>query len=164
MPLPLKWRGKKFPAEAETQMARERRGKRQWKYNQAPPQAEQRVGLGRKAALWSQLMRWKVGRASAQTRVLEILSQQSPPQVRDRACLVWVWKSSPPFLRTQARLRWLPVAHQCPRPLSYCFPAHRSSWLPLTVPCMTCPQWSYEPSQALILTMTQRKNPLLIWS
>lgn len=29
---------KKFPAEAKTQMARERREKRQPKYNQAPPQ------------------------------------------------------------------------------------------------------------------------------
>lgn len=125
MPLPLKWRGGKFPAEAETQMARERRGKRQWKYNQAPPQAEQRAGLGRKEAFWSQLMRWKVGSASAQTPVLEILPcrWRSPPQALDRACLVWVWESSPPFLRTQARLRWLQVAHQCPRHLSYCFPA-----------------------------------------
>jgi hypothetical protein len=34
----FKMKAKKFPAEAKTQMARERRGKKQPKYNHVPPQ------------------------------------------------------------------------------------------------------------------------------
>lgn len=44
-------KGERFPAEAQTQMARERRGKRQPKYTGVLPKAEQSLGLHTRMAL-----------------------------------------------------------------------------------------------------------------
>lgn len=163
MPLPLKWRGKKFPAEAETQMAEKREGRGDQNTIEFLPRAEQ-VSLNRKMALWSQLMRWKMGKElSSSMECWEPLLNCSFCWVRNRACLVWA-------LRSSSHISWgprgpvlglFPGEHQCGKSLQ---PSDVGRGLPLPSPTLTCPHWPKEASRALISAMIHRKIiSLFIW-
>ena len=125
MPSPLKWRGKKFPAEAKTQMARERRGKRQPKYDQAPPEGWAEVWPEKENGSLESITEVENGedRLSSNMQCSESILNCSLYWGLSRAPSVWAMKSSPAFPEDPVpSLRRFHVDHPRWRPLQLLLP------------------------------------------